>query len=156
MKTKILLPLLALPLLLQANEYKKNLQVFTVNTAEKRCASPLHLVYKGTKDGYGVQIAKHQQDIAMATLGGADFTSKALQMGGGADALAGGLIVGLGVFAVQGIGDAITGDNEYLYVTECNSGAAKTRLMTLVVSNDKLTETQWVGLAKRDQARSVR
>jgi hypothetical protein len=156
MKKTIWLSLLTLPLMLTANEYHKNLQVFTVNTAEKRCSSPLQVVYKGTKEGYGVEIAKHKDDIAMATLGGADFATKALAGGAGADALAGGLIVGLGVFAVNGIANAITGDSEYLYVTECNSGANKTRLMTLVVSNDKLSEAQWVQLAKKDQSRSAK
>ena len=156
MKKLLLLSLMTLPFILQANEYQKNLQVFTVNTAEKRCSSLLHLVYKGSKEGYGAEIAKHKNDIAMATLGGADFATKALAHGGGADAIAGGLVVGLGVFAIKGIADAFTGDSEYLYVTECNSGSNKTRLMTLVVSNDKLSESQWVQLAKKDQARSVR
>jgi hypothetical protein len=156
MKKRLLLSLMIVPLAIQANMYQKNLQVFTVNTAEKRCSSPLHLVYKGTKEGYAAEIAKHKDDIAMATLGGADFATKALAHGGGADAIVGGLVVGLGVFAIKGLADAITGDSEYLYVTECNSGSNKTRLMTLVVSNDKLSEAQWVQLAKKDQARSAR
>jgi hypothetical protein len=156
MKKTIWLSLLTLPLMLTANEYHKNLQVFTINTAEKRCSTPLHLVYKGTKKGYGAEIAKHKDDLARATLGGADFATKALAHGGGADALVGGLVVGLGVFAIGGIANAITGDSEYLFVTECNSGKSKTRLMTLVVSNNKLSEAQWVQLAKKDQSRSAR
>jgi len=150
MNNKIIVLAFALvPMLLSANKYEKNMQVFTVNTAEKRCTTPLKLVYKGDKSGYGKEIAKHKDDVTFAVFGGA----QTILDGGG---LAGGLVVGLGVLGVNSLVDAAVGDYEYLYVTECNSGENKTRLMTLVVSNDKMSEAQWIAAAKRDQARGGR
>jgi len=149
MNKKILLGLLCTVSLSMANEYHKNLQVFTVNTAEKRCTTPLKLVYKGNKAGYGKEIAKHKDDVTFAVLGG---TQTVLDGGG----LEGGLVVGLGVLGVNSLVDAAVGDYEYLYVTECNSGKNKTRLMTLVVSNNKMSESQWTAAAQRDQVRGGR
>ncbi len=142
----ITLSLLCIASLSQANEYQKNLQVFTVNTAEHTCTTQPHLVYKGDKVGYGKEIAKHKDDLIFATLGGAQTTLN----GGGA---LGGLVVGIGVLGINSLITAATGDNEYLYVTECNTGTNKTRLMTLVVSNDKMSEAQWIAVAKKDQLR---
>jgi len=136
---KILLSLICLtPILVSANEYKTDLQVFTSNTAKKRCATTPRLIYKGDRAGYAKSMSKtgDQADYAALT------------------AISGGLAVGAIVFSVNSLASAITGDYEYLYVTECNSGANKTRLMTLVVSNNALGESQWVAAAKRDQARS--
>jgi len=136
---KILLSLACIvPMVASANEYKTDLQVFTANTAKKRCATTPQLIYKGDRAGYAKSMSKtgDQADYAALT------------------AIAGGLAVGAIVFSVTALADAATGDYEYLYVTECNSGANKTRLMTLVVSNNSLGEAQWVSAAKRDQARS--
>ena len=156
MNKKILLGLFCMVSFIHANEYHKNLQVFTVNTAEKRCTTPLHVVYKGDKNGYGREVAKQSDDIMHAALGGTRRALNGLQSSSGADALTGGIIVGLGVFAINKITDGITGDNEYLYVTECNSGENRTRLMTLVVSNDKMSEAQWTATAKKDQSGSAK
>ena len=136
---KILLSLICLaPIMASANEYKTDLQVFTSNTAKKRCATAPQLIYKGDRAGYAKSMSKmgDQADYAALT------------------AIAGGLAVGAIVFSVTSLASAATGDYEYLYVTECNGGANKTRLMTLVVSNNSLSEAQWVATAKRDQARS--
>lgn len=149
MKRTVFLSIAVLPVLLMANHYEKNLQVFTVNTAEQRCTTPLKLIYKGDKAGYAKEIAKNKDDVISSVFDGA----QTMLDGGG---LAGGLIVGLGVLGVNSLVDAAVGDYEYLYVTECNSGENKTRLMTLVVSNDKMSELQWVSAAKRDQIRGGR
>jgi len=136
---KILLTLICfVPIMVSANEYKTDLQVFTANTAKKRCSTVPQLIYKGDRAGYSKSMSKtgDQADYAALT------------------AISGGLAVGAIVFSVNSLASAITGDYEYLYVTECNSGANKTRLMTLVVSNNALGESQWVAAAKRDQARS--
>lgn len=149
MKRKILtVALTMLPMIASANMYKKDLQAFTVNTAEKRCTAPLHLIYKGDKVGYAKEIAKDEQEMTRAVIGG---TSVALSSG-----VASGAMTGLAVFAIQGLVDSATGDYEYLYVTECNSGENRTRLMTLVVSNTAMNESSWVSLAKKDQARSAK
>lgn len=149
MKKNILITALAMvPIMASANMYKKDLQVFTLNTAEKRCETPLRLIYKGDKARYAKEIAKDKDEMTRAVFGGA---SMALNNG-----LAGGVVGGLAVFAVQGLVDAATGDHEYLYVTECNSGANKTRLMSLVVSNTAMSESAWTSLAKQDQVRSAK
>lgn len=146
-KNTMIAALTMLPMMASANMYKKNLQVFTANTAEKRCSTPLHLVYKGNKEGYGTAISKDTDELNRAIIGGLDSGFK----GGG---VGGGVAVGAIVFAVNGVVGAATGDYEYLYVTECNKGVNRTRLMTLVVSNTQLSESTWVSLAKKDQARS--
>jgi hypothetical protein len=155
MKLKITLSLLAIPLVMQANMYQKDLQVFTVNTAEKKCTTPLTFVYKGDREGYAKEILKDSTELSRIFLHGAGVSTSAMAAGGSiGQSLAGGLATGLAVGLIQGAADAVRNDFEYLYVTECNSGENRTRLMTLVVSNDKLTQEQVDGLAKEDQARS--
>ena len=155
MKLKTTLSLLAVPLVMQANMYQKDLQVFTVNTAEKKCTTPLAFVYKGDREGYAKEIQKDSKELSRIFLHGAGVSTSAMAAGGSiGQSLAGGLATGLAVGLIQGAADAVRNDFEYLYVTECNSGENRTRLMTLVVSNDKLTQEQVDGLAKEDQARS--
>ena len=144
---KALIGLLAvLPILTIANEYHKNLQVFTANTAEIPCKTTPVLVYKGDRKGYAEEISKAKDRAVVGALDGAQLINNT--------GLVNGAIAGLAVFAIHSIHDAATGDYEYLYVTECNSGKDRTRLMTLVVSNDKLSEGKWISIAKKDQARS--
>ena len=156
MKTIYLLLFLSGATLLSANQYQKNVQVFTVNTAQKRCSTPLHVVYQGNKEGYGVEVAKYKEEIASAVRGGTQTALTNLQGSVSADAITGGAIVGAGVIVLNSVVNGITGDNEYLYVTECNRGKEKTRLMTLVVSNDKMSPSAWIALAKQDQAKAKR
>jgi hypothetical protein len=129
-----------------ANEYHKNLQVFTANTARIPCKTTPVLVYKGDRKGYAQEIAKVKDAMVEGALDGGQLVATS--------GLVSGAVAGLAVFAIKGIYEAATGDYEYLYVAECNSGKERTRLMTLVVSNDKLSEGKWISIAKKDQARS--
>lgn len=138
--------LAVLPVLTMANEYHKNLQVFTANTAHIPCKTAPVLVYKGDRIGYAKEISKANDRMVEGALDGGQLIAST--------GLVAGAVAGLAVMAIKGIHDAATGDYEYLYVTECNSGSKRTRLMTLVVSNDKLSESQWISIAKKDQARS--
>lgn len=135
-----------LPVLTMANEYHKNLQVFTANTARIPCKTTPVLVYKGDRKGYAQEIAKAKDRMVEGALDGGQLVATS--------GLVSGAVAGLAVFAIKGIHEAATGDYEYLYVTECNSGNERTRLMTLVVSNEKLSEDKWISIAKKDQARS--
>jgi hypothetical protein len=138
--------LAVLPVLTMANEYHKNLQVFTANTARIPCKTTPVLVYKGDRQGYAQEIAKAKDRAVIGALDGAQLINNT--------GLINGAVAGLAVFAIHSINEAATSDYEYLYVTECNSGSERTRLMTLVVSNDKLSESKWISIAKKDQARS--
>jgi len=144
---KVFIGLLAvMPVLTMANEYHKNLQVFTANTARIPCKTTPVLVYKGDRKGYAQEIAKAKDRMVEGALDGGQLVATS--------GLVSGAVAGLVVFAIKGINEAATGDYEYLYVTECNSGKDRTRLMTLIVSNDKLSESKWISIAKKDQARS--
>lgn len=136
MKKKLLPLLCIVPILASANEYQTNVQVFTSNTAGKPCTTTPQMVYKGNRFNY----AEHMSKTGDAAVYGALFSLL-------------GLGVGAAVFGIGATSEALVGDNEYLYVTECNSGADKTRLMTLVVSNNKMSEAQWLPLAQKDQTR---
>ena len=97
-------------------------------------------------------------NMTTGTLSFLKLTSSA-SMGAFASNLGQSLAMG-GAFAlvgvvVKGISDEIRRDHEYLYIVECNSGQNVTRLITHILSNDKLEEAQWVEMAKRDQARSA-
>ena len=138
--------LIGAPLVLMANEYHKNLQVFTANTAKKACKTTPRLVYKGDRTGYAKSISKMGDIATESALGGAGAAAAA--------GVAAAPVVGLAVFGILSAVDVATSDHEYLYVTECNSGADRTRLMTLVVSNSALSEPEWTAIAQRDQARS--
>ncbi len=146
MKSTFIGLLAIVPILTMANEYHKNLQVFTSNTARIPCRTTPVFIYKGDRQGYAKEISKAKDKLVENTLTGAQLINNT--------GLINGAIAGIAVVAIQSIYSSATSDYEYLYVTECNSGNQKTRLMTLVVSNTKLSENKWIDIAKKDQARS--
>ncbi|MBD3840027.1 MAG: hypothetical protein IE878_06560 [Epsilonproteobacteria bacterium] len=167
-KTKKLLPLLfLLPVFSIADSYSENLMVITANTAEKRCTNTPSVVFKGTRADYADQnfkLSQGLQDATLIALNSKDFIEGAARsvVGAGdvganlAQGLKNGLALGVATVAVGIAVNAAISDHEYLYVTECNEGDERTRLMTLVVSNSSMSEDAWVKLAKDDQEKALR
>lgn len=168
-KTNKLLSLLfLLPIFTIADSYSENLMIITANTMEKKCTNIPHEIFKGTRDNYAQQnriLSQAVSDTAVFALNSKPFIEGAARavVGVGKSAganltqgleqgVAGGVAIALGNVAVR----AVIGDNEYLYVTECNEGDERTRLMTLVVSNSSMSEDEWVKLAKEDQEKALR
>lgn len=167
-KNKKLLSLLfLLPIIASADSYYENLQIMTANTMEKKCANTPHLIFQGKRIDYAQQnfeISKGLTDAALVALNSKAFIEgSARSVVGIGDAganigkgLKEGLAVGVATVAVGIAVNAAISDNEYLYVTECNEGDERTRLMTLVVSNSSLSEDEWTKLAKEDQEKVLR
>lgn len=170
--------------LAMADNYSENLMVFTSNTMERGCTTAPAVIYQGTKKDYVEFFKKEMNELAATAKanesGSVDKSGLVTSVGLGAqnalnsvavaangallasgkDMLAHGLAgmgVGLAHMAINaGINESMM-DYEYLYVTECNKNSSdRTRLMTLVVSNDKLEEPKWIELAKEDQAKALK
>lgn len=166
-KMKLKWAFLLLPIIASADSYYENLQIMTANTMEKKCANTPHLIFQGKRIDYAQQnfeISKGLTDAALVALNSKAFIEgSARSVVGIGDAganigkgLKEGLAVGVATVAVGIAVNAAISDNEYLYVTECNEGDERTRLMTLVVSNSSLSENEWTKLAKEDQEKVLR
>ena len=166
-KMKLKWAFLLLPIIASADSYYENLQIMTANTMEKKCANTPHLIFQGKRIDYAQQnfeISKGLTDAALVALNSKAFVEGAARsVVGIGDAganigkgLKEGLAVGVATVAVGIAVNAAISDNEYLYVTECNEGDERTRLMTLVVSNSSLSENEWTKLAKEDQEKVLR
>lgn len=168
---KFLSLLFLLPIFTIADSYSENLMVITANTMEKRCTNTPHEIYKGTRDNYAQQNFEMSKSLTNAAITNTVITTlnskpfiegaaKAVTVGNaGANLTKGikeGLIIGAATTAISMTIAASIMDSEYLYITECNEGDERTRLMTLVVSNSSMREDEWVKLAKEDQEKALR
>ncbi|EFK97023.1 secreted protein [sediment metagenome] len=167
MSKKLLSLLFLLPVITIADSYSENLMVITANTMEKKCTNTPHVVFQGKRIDYAQQnfeISKGLTDAALVALNSKAFIEgSARSVVGIGDAganmakgLKEGLAVGVATVAVGMAVNAAISDNEYLYVTECNEGDDRTRLMTLVVSNTMMNEDVWIKFAKEDQEKALR
>ena len=164
-KNKLMSSVITLGLMLssaQADMYKHNLQVFTSNTMEIPCSGTPKELYFGTYEQVAKLSGKEVKDIingGISEVGsnvGSWFTANGIS---GSD-LARNAGVGLiGTLVGTAIKNAIYSsmdDPEYLLISECNSGKSYTRLITMVVSNDKLDLATAKQLAKQDQRKMAR
>ena len=144
---KTMLLALGLQTLMFADSFKHNEQVFTVNTMEIECTEEPKMLYFGTAAEVTVEISKEIQLLSSGEtrnlsadlqtyLQGADLVNNSVKVGN---------ILGIANLAGKILGDGLVGltrkifsDPEYMYVSECNKGDEYTRLVSLVVLEDKV------------------
>ena len=146
----------------QADMYQHNLQVFTANTMEVPCKTAPKELFFGEYEKVVEMTQKEMKDIVnsgISQLGsnvGEWFTANGIS-GSDFAAQAGIGIVGtmMGLAVRKAIYSAMD-DPEYLLISECNSGKDYTRLITMVVSDEKLDLATAKQYAKQDQDKVAR
>jgi len=147
---------------IKADMYTHNLQVFTANTMEIACSGTPKELYFGTYEQVSKLSAKEVKDIingGISEVGsnvGSWFSANGISGGDLAKNAGVGLIGTLLGTAIKNIAYSVMDDPEYLLISECNSGKKYTRLITMVVSNEKLDLATAKQLAKQDQNKMAR
>lgn len=162
MKKIITAALLCASTTLYADMYKHNLQVFTANTMEIPCRTTPKVLFFGEAEKASQFTAKEMKDVINGGISeaghnvGSWITANGISGGD----LAAGFGAGfLGSLIGTGIKNAVYAsmdDPEYIMISECNSGKSYTRLITMVVSNDKLDLEVAKNLAMSDQKKMAR
>jgi len=163
---KTLLLALTLQTAMFADSFKHNEQVFTANTMETSCMEEPKMLYFGTSEEVK---NKMNEEIQHLISGDIDTThSKMYSFLKAANFGDNGLKVG-SLFGTANFGAAFLGekfkmmlrgafsDPEYMYVAECNEGENYTRLISMVVLNDKVEDLNFVKeLAIKDQQKFLK
>lgn len=145
-----------------ADMYKHNLQVFTSNTMEIPCSGTPKELYFGTYEQVTKLSEKEVKDIingGISEVGsnvGSWFSANGISGGDLAKNAGVGLVGTLVGTAIKNAIYSSMDDPEYLLISECNSGKHYTRLITMVVSNDKLDLATAKQLAEQDQRKMSR
>lgn len=156
----VLAALMASPV--YSDMYKHNLQVFTANTMEIPCkTAPKELFF-----GKAEEAEKFSKD-EMKSIVNSGISSAGSHAGEWirANGISGGDL--LRGFGIGFIGDllgtwtknaiyAAMDDPEYILISECNNGKEYTRLITMVVSEEKLPLEKAKALAKADQEKMAK
>lgn len=148
---------------IHADMYKHNLQVFTANTMEIPCSGSPKELFFGEYDKVSKLSALEMKNVINGGIGQAGSSvSGWVNANGNIDGSSLGANLGagfLGSLIGTGIKNAVYAsidDPEYLLISECNSGNKYTRLITMVVSNDKLDLSTAKQLAQQDQQKMAR
>lgn len=140
-----------------ADMYKHNLQVFTSNTMEIPCSGTPKELYFGTYEQVAKLSGKEVKDIingGISEVGsnvGSWFSANGVSGSDLAKNAGVGIIGTMVGLAIKNAVYSSMDDPEYVLISECNSGKRYTRLITMVVSNDKLDLATAKQLAKQDQ-----
>ena len=147
---------------IDADMYKHDLQVFTANTMEIPCRTTPKVLFFGEEEKASQFTANEVKNAVSGGISeaghhiGSWFTANGIS---GKD-LAAGFGAGLiGTLVGTGIKNAVYAaidDPEYIMISECNTGKYYTRLITMVVSNNKLDLSVAKQLAAADQKKMAR
>jgi hypothetical protein len=142
--------------------YKHNLQVFTANTMEIPCKTAPKVLFFGEAEK-GEEFTKNEVKSIIdggISSAGSNIGNWLTAQGISGKDLAAGFGAGfigslLGTWTRNAIYAAMD-DPEYVMISECNSGKDYTRLITMVVSQDKLKKEHARDLALKDQAKMAK
>ncbi len=142
--------------------YKHNLQVFTANTMEVPCRTTPKVLFFGEAE----KAEKFTKDEVQSIInGGISSAGSHLGEWFSANGISGGdLLRGFGIGFIGNLLGTWTknaiysamDDPEYIMISECNSGKDYTRLITMVVSQDKLPLEKAKALAMEDQKKMAK
>ncbi len=147
---------------IHADMYKHDLQVFTANTMEIPCSGTPKILFFGEYEKVAKQSAQEIKDAINSGISLAGSSVSSWVGAGGIDGSSLGAHIGAGLIGNligTGIKNAVYAsidDPEYLMISECNSGTQYTRLITMVISNEKLTLDVAKKLATADQIKMAR
>jgi len=142
--------------------YKHNLQVFTANTMEIPCRTTPKVLFFGEAEkaeAFTKNEMKSLIDNGISAAGsnvGSWLTTNGISGGDLAAGFGAGFIGSLVGLGIKNAAYAAMDDPEYIMISECNSGKNYTRLITMVVSQEKLDLATAKDLAMRDQKKMAR
>ncbi len=142
--------------------YKHNLQVFTANTMEIPCRTTPKVIFFGEAEkaeAFTKSEMKTIVDNGISAAGsniGSWLTANGISGGDLAAGFGAGFIGSLVGLGIKNAVYAAMDDPEYIMISECNSGKNYTRLITMVVSQDKLDLAVAKDLAIRDQKKMAK
>lgn len=145
-----------------ADMYSHNLQVFTANTMEIPCSTTPKELFFGKPE---VVMEMSKKEIKTILDHGIDQAGSSVGSWVNASGISGkdlGANIGAGLIGsylgtlTKNLAYKAMDDEEYMLVSECNSGKNYTRLITMVVSNKELDLNTAKALAKQDQAKVMR
>jgi hypothetical protein len=162
MKKIVTAALLCVSTSLWADMYQHNLQVFTSNTMETPCHTTPKVLFFGKAEEASAFTKEEVNNIinnGISEAGnslGSWFSSNGVS---GRDLAAGfgaGMIGSfLGKLTLKAV-YAVMDDPEYIMISECNSGNSYTRLITMVVSSEKMDLNVAKSYALADQKKMAK
>ena len=163
---KTLLLALTLQTAMFADSFKHNEQVFTSNTMEVACAEGPKMLYFGTSEEVKKKMNEEIQHLISGDIDttNSDIYSFLKSANFGKNGLKIGTFFGVSNFGAAYLGEKFKmmlrgafSDPEYMYVSECNEGKNYTRLISMVVLNDKVEDLNIVKkLAIEDQNKFIK
>ena len=147
---------------LNADFFKHDLQVFTANTMEIPCSGTPKVLYFGEYEKVSQQSAQEMKNIINSGISQVGASAGSWVGANGIDGASLGANLGAGLIGsylgtkFKNAVYASMDDPEYLMVSECNSGKSYTRLITMVISEEKLGLDVVKQYALKDQRKMAR